>query len=439
MEGGTQPIGPANDRRRQAISPAEVLAAMRGRGGIAVCALGLFYLGDILIHLPGASHRGDFSAYYLSGLAIRLGMNPYAVSLNRLAGQFGFEPLPFDHPADTPAMNLSFALLSWLGPESAYRVWFGVELLALLAAFLIMSRSAGRPGNGVKITLAVFALAFTPLADNFRWAQSQTVVLLGLAMIFAFAREHRDAPAGIALGVLGLLRVYPLVMGGYLLSRRRWRSIAWMAATIAIGGAATVAILGTAALHSYLGVLGLASGSHWLSLDPRLGLGGANFSLNAFIARPLEAIFGDEPSRRVAVFQRDFIAMADVAILAGAFYATRRGDDDDGRAFSLWVVTMLMVSPIVWAHYLAVLLVPFAQIALGALNGRVARRTWSWARISWCVIVLATPIVAILGVAFPYTDWRVAALSESGFLGLLAAWLAMRRFAAEASPAHAAQ
>ncbi|HYB92489.1 MAG TPA: glycosyltransferase family 87 protein [Candidatus Binataceae bacterium] len=408
-------------------------------GAVAVCAFGLFYLGDILIHLPGASHRGDFSAYYLSGLAIRLGLNPYAVSLNRLAGQFGFTPLPFDHPADTPTMNLAFALLSWLRPESAYRVWFGIELAALFGALAIMFRSTGRQGRGVEIALGVFALAFTPLADNFRWAQSQTIVLLGLAMVFAFVREGRDAPAGIALGVLGLLRVYPLVMGGYLLARGRWRSLAWMAATIAAGGAATAAIVGTDALRNYIGVLGLAGGSQWLSLDPRLYFGGANFSLSAFIARPIEAIFGDGAAARAAIFHRGFIAMADVAIVACAFRATRAGDDDDGRAFSLWVVTMLILSPIVWAHYLAVLLLPFAQIALAALNGRVTAGTWSWAMTSWCAIVLATPIMADFALAFSYADWRVAALSEAGFIGLFAAWIAAWRFATETSSGRAAQ
>ncbi len=38
--------------------------------------------------------------------------------------------------------------------------------------------------------------------------------------------------------------------------------------------------------------------------------------------------------------------------------------DRDGRAFSLWLITSIMLSPIAWPHYLALLTIPYVQLLL---------------------------------------------------------------------------
>ena len=50
--------------------------------GIYVIALaGLAYLVVILVQLPGASRRGDFSIYYACAVAMHRGLDPYAIDM----------------------------------------------------------------------------------------------------------------------------------------------------------------------------------------------------------------------------------------------------------------------------------------------------------------------------------------------------------------------
>ncbi|MHB8383714.1 MAG: glycosyltransferase family 87 protein [Candidatus Binataceae bacterium] len=398
-----------------------------------IVSLGLAYLGLTLFHLPGGWRRGDFSIYYQCAVTVQRGLDPYRVDLNPVARELGFEPYPFEHPADTPAFTMMTEPLAWMRPRTAYAAWVGASTLCL-SIFLCMifgpsAKIGWRKGAG----LTACALAFTPLADNYRWAQSQAFVLLGLLMFQRLVYRREDRGAGALLGMAGLLRGYPLVMGGYLLVRGRWFAVLAMAIAFAGGVAVTASFLGTGILASYIHLLDTTAGGRWFSLDPAIGLLAANISLDAFVSRPIVFLLGEEPHGTILLARGAATIVVKFTILAAAYYATRDGEDRDGRSFALWIATMLILTPLVWLHYLVVLILSYGLIAIAAVRGAVHNNTWRLAITSYSVIVPTTILMSFLSFHFrmDFTDWRVTAAAELGFPSLFLAWLTTYRFATE--------
>jgi hypothetical protein len=386
--------------------------------GIYVVALaGIAYLVVVLIQLPGASRRGDFSIYYACAVAAHRGLDPYAVDMTTFTHELGLEPDPFVHPADTPTFTLVTTPLARFSPSTAYAIWTIASALCLVGSIYLLFGSL----RGRALLLCFGILGFTPLADNFRWAQSQVFVMFGLLLFFRLMQRGRDRSAGVLLAALGLLRGYPLVLGGYLIARRRWNAIAAMAIAFACGAAVTIAIMGIAPVENFLRIIGAIGGHRWFSLEPRWEIAAANLSLDAFIARLSPALRG--------------IGVAiKLVILALTFRTTMTsGDDRDGRSLSLWIATMLLLTPVVWLHYMTLLIIPFGLIAVAAARGEVTAPVWRFAILSYCIIVITTPLMSTLTFRKDIFDWRVGAVAELGFAALLTAWIAAWRFASEPS------
>ena len=205
-----------------------------------------------------------------------------------------------------------------------------------------------------------------------------------------------------------------------------------LAIAFAVGSAATVAMMGVASSENFLRIIGIIGGHKWFSLEPRWEVAAANVSLDAFVARPLMIFFGFDFPRDKDWLRRALVLLVKVAILAGAFRATANAKDDShGRNLSLWVATMLILTPVVWLHYQVMLIVPFGLIAVAAIHRQTGPHIWRFAAMSYALIVLATPLMSSLTFRNDILDWRAGAVAELGFLALLSAWIAAWRFAME--------
>ncbi len=404
---------------REGIGPAIYLLAIAG----------IAYLIVILVQLPGGARRGDFSIYYACAVAMHRGLDPYAINLTDLTRELGLEPDPFQHPADTPTFTLITEPLALMSPERAYAVWMLANAICLGAALYLLF---GNIGRRFALLLTLAALGFTPVADNFRWAQSQFAVMLGVLLFFRLMRSGSDGAAGVLLAVLGLLRGYPLVLGGYLVAQRRWRAVGSLTRAFAVGAAATVAIVGIGPCENFLKVLGILGNHRWLSLDPRWEFAPANLSLDAFVARPLMMIFGPDIPGGWQRLARAIELSFQIAILAAAFIAAARAEGERrGRHLALWIATMLILTPVVWLHYLVLLIIPFGMIAVAATQHETRVRVWRFAILSYCIVVLATPLMSTLTFRAGAFDRHTMLLAELGFPALLSAWFAAWRFASE--------
>jgi hypothetical protein len=80
--------------------------------------------------------------------------------------------------------------------------------------------------------------------------------------------------------------------------------------------------------------------------------------------------------------------LAEAIILAMTVRATGRIErrDRDWRAFSLWLITSIILSPIAWPHYLALLIIPYVQLAIAGRAGRIKGRLLLMALGSYMVV-----------------------------------------------------
>jgi hypothetical protein len=182
-------------------------------------------------------------------------------------------------------------------------------------------------------------------ATAFLWMPAASGVLLAnvsipLALAVALVWRYRDAvwPPAVALGlaVSAKLLLWPMFV--WMLATRRLRTTVW---AVLIGLGVTLAAWAA---------IGFAGFGSYPDLVRRLS---EIQSENSYSIVGMAATLGLSE----AVGQILTLA-AGVGLLAGCVVFARR--DDEVRSFTCAVVATLALSPIVWLHYLVVLLVPLA-------------------------------------------------------------------------------
>jgi hypothetical protein len=408
-----------------------IAAAMRQPAILAAVWLCAFIvLTGTLTKLPGQWRGRDFSDKYESAWALRHGIDPYVTDLTPIADRLGLETDGLIHASDTPPFLLCFEPLTWFPPRAAFWIWTAINFSALAISMYLLL--AHRPGISAHTAwlLAGLVLMSAPVNLNFYWGQSQLVILLLMAAAMRAMERQRDGTAGLLIATAALLRAYPLLLAGYCLIRRRWRAVAFAAVGIAAGVLATAATMGFAQSLSFV------HGASWIT-DYSMMNRVDNLSLGPFVSRMFWAITGTASPPgwiRLAV-----IAGADTLVLGLTICVTagdNHRDDPDWRAYSLWIATAIMLSPVGWHHYLLLLTIPFVQMVASAANGRSSSRAVWMAALSY-VLSAASLHVSDRLLVPPPTEfqqtfpWIALALEETSFLALLTGYIAAYWFATD--------
>jgi uncharacterized membrane protein len=73
------------------------------------------------------------------------------------------------------------------------------------------------------LAIAVLALLYAPITENFLFSQRQTLILLLLVLVMRALDRGYEAAAGMFLGLAVAYRVFPLLIAGYFIIRSHWR------------------------------------------------------------------------------------------------------------------------------------------------------------------------------------------------------------------------
>ena len=323
----------------------------------AICAVLLF---RTLPWAVSGDYR-DFVGYYLPADLLRQKINPYAGT------SWG----------DTPSWLLCFEPLTLLARFTAYKLWFFVNLSAFAITLILLLRHCALEATD-KWILAALIVLYPPIACNFWFAQSE-VFLLFLLVLFILELQHgRDVSAGMILAAASLLRAYPVGLIGYLAARRKWKAFRYTIVGYIAGMIITTTFVGTEVVTTY--ILNII-GPH--SLNQPIGFlrHPTNLSLGWFVRFVLLHGFG---IAELSTLASSLALIAGLIAGAFAFVATSRLDDDfDWRGYSLWVVTVSILSPIMWGQFMACFVIVFVAIA----NGPASRRTVIAAAGSYVILV----------------------------------------------------
>jgi alpha-1,2-mannosyltransferase len=280
-------------------------------------ALGLEIFQNVGLHLWGYDYHGGL---WQGARDILYGRNPYP---HRTAAELVDPGNAMITPPLLALINLPLALLPLI---PAVLVWDAVQVLALVAALWLCNV---RDWRGYVLALASF-----PFAATLTLGQPEGLFALALALVW----RYRDRwQGGVTLGVLIAAKLFPWPLVVWFLLTRRYRNAA---ISVAVGG------LTLSASWAVIGFRGMAGYPRLLSDDANAFASRSHAILSALVRGGLTV----HAARPIA----GLVALAVTAVLLW------RARGSDSGTFAALVVAGLLLSPILWMHYLVLLLVPLA-------------------------------------------------------------------------------
>lgn len=443
---------PVNDRdltigarRRMPISGAGLAYGLtRPSILVLLCAGTLLHLGIDVAQALARTRAWDFSHYYVAAIAMREGLNPYAIDLRPLGRHLGLEGI--GRATDTPFFLLCFEPLTLLRPVAAYWIWFAINAASLACSMILILRAAPPLERRQIISLCAVVLLYPPLSNHIFFAQTQIVVLLLLVVAMRSMACGRDRSAGLALAVAGLLKVFPLTIAGYFIVQRRWRALAWTLAGLIAGTIATAAAFGVQRNASFVAGTYLTRSAGFLARP-------ANVALGSFVSRWFWYASGAVSlspwlnwTRVLAVFAAELSVLGLTVFATSPLVSSTPGSSPEylegkpsdrldkarnmqARQFALWVTAAIMLSPTAWIHYLVLLTLPLMLIAAAGWNATASPRAVWLLVASYAAISLSMAIAGGAQTSLAPRPYLKTALEEFATVSLLLAYASAWFFA----------
>lgn len=277
----------------------------------------------------------EVAARHEDVLAFDFWRNIWSFDRDVLAGISPYrEPAEFEVADDTgvypPFAPLVFMPLALLPYAPAAAIWS----LGLMGALGLGLRLVGLRDWRCYAWL----LASLPVLHGVLMLGNITV-LLTLCLALAWRWRERPILSGIALGAAFAVKPFLLPLVVWLLATRRYRAAAATLVTTALAVGVSWAAIGFDGLVDY----------------PRLTQVAADLYQSQGVSTVAAAVdigFSETAGRALAIS----LGLALVVLVA----RLARRHDGDMQAFSLSIGAALVLSPVVWYHYLVLLLVPVA-------------------------------------------------------------------------------
>jgi alpha-1,2-mannosyltransferase len=252
----------------------------------------------------------DFRVVWLAGGDVAHGRSPY----------------PFVYPAPIAVVAAPFGALPF---AVAAAIFSAILLAAIVLALRLLGvrdwRCYGLAFMSMSATTGVLIGTLSPL------------LALGAAVAWRYRNRAWIVGAAIAAMIVAKLFLWPLAI--WLLATRRFRATAATAVVAVSVLFLGWAVIGFAGLRSYPSLL------HSIAKTEQY---------RGYSTVALAHALGFSSAGERAVLLCVAIALVLLVVV------TARSRDGDRRAFALAVLGSLLVSPIVWMHYLVLLLVPIA-------------------------------------------------------------------------------
>jgi hypothetical protein len=336
-------------------------------------------------------------------------------------------------------------VLPWgLLPLRVASVAFVVLSLVLFAMTVALAErllnERARPGPRAAM-LAALVLVI-PYVHSCAVLGNMGLLILFLIVTAWFLVEHgREWEAGLALGLAALIKLLPALLIVFFLLKRRWRVAGTAAATMLVLGLglplATVGWERTVSLHKDFYVRAVRDGSavQTITSDQPTKALYSNNSIPIVLRRLLSPVDGARRGEHplyvdIVNLSRGTILGIYVLLMAVFIgttlfltrpHSTSWPPDGIGAAralraqFGSWCCLMLLVSPLVWTHYLPLVYWPLALLA-----DRTERTYRSGAMCRLSTVALVLWLIAALLLA-----WPAARAAGAPIAGVVVLWLAL--------------
>lgn len=283
------------------------------------------------------------------------------------------------------------------------------EVLYLTSLFLLTRIYRVALVSTVGYGLVTIGLLMDPAVDTLRQAQSGLLIVFFITLSLAFLTRKRDDWAGFFLALPFMIKLYPAFLLLPLLLLRRWRALLFFVLTV-------LGLFG-------LGVVVAGWEQNWIYLTEVLPLTQGstawpeNASLFGFLSRFFTDVwevtdFTTPVLRMVFYFSAAFVTLVSIFVflryLGGGEaltgknwrpwvnrFLTRANAESTESAqwgYALFALTLLIVSPLTWNHYL-----PTAILAIPAILVFLARGSPPF----WILLISVIGIVLLVYGIYP--------------------------------------
>jgi hypothetical protein len=331
--------------------------------------------------------RTDFTVYQLAGRAVLDATDIYQVQ--NVRGWAYVYPPPF------AIFMAPFALLSvfW-----GALVWYVISVALIVWALVMCVRTVrlvfGIDGHLLILFIGPIALLLVWFMSGLARGQASVLLMWLVLAAFCWHWEGHDLRGGACLAGAVLLKVFPVILLGYFVWRRKWRFLFATFVTIIVGGL----VLPSA-------VFGLKRNlvywENWERVIARPAL--ANESQRAQSGLNDQLLDPQKPRNQslLAVlsrltnnsFARVAVLLVTLAMIGAMWVVGRKAGERSelliGSAVMTW---MLLVPPVSETHYFILLLLPLMALLTVALNepDAVTRGIVRWTLIVFCALVPAS-------------------------------------------------
>lgn len=313
---------------------------------------------------------------------------------SRESGVAGLGPWLVDPYQYPPTFLLVFRALLALSHDFQIlrALWFALQALLLLAAYLAVCRWVGGPAERALWLLPAF-LASLPTSFDLQFGQVHLLAIAAAVVGRVLLEKGRPMTGAALLAAAVVVKIFPGILLVELLARRRWRDLARVAAWGAAMVVAGIAILGWAphsAFSSYQ-VPRLLDGSAFAFFERSDFFVSRNFSPFAIPLKLARLGWGDFGHDAAQALSRVFA----LALVALAWRFARRDGDGESAPLDLaigWLALLSLAglfSPLAPSAY--VLTSPLWMLALLAAKVRGGRETTLFI-VAWLAITGPPPL-----------------------------------------------
>jgi hypothetical protein len=268
---------------------------------------------------------------------------------------YSLERINANHLGDTykypPFFVFLMAPIAGLYYVEAILAWHLFNFVLLLAAAVLLWRWSGQPlRSWSTLGLIYLLLAFKPVVDSLSSGQADILMLVSLAAALLALSTGRWAWWGAILAFPAAIKLY----AGYLLihsvAMRKWRAIATFSGAFVVLNLLALLAFGWRVHETFL-----------FDVLPNIGGGTAwveNQTINGFLNRLTAERIGLLPDDPGVVHMLTYLS----ALLFSGLTFWRVQGMTPAAGFGLWMITLLIILPIAWMHYQAILLIPLYQL-----------------------------------------------------------------------------
>ncbi|MGD0075949.1 MAG: glycosyltransferase family 87 protein, partial [Candidatus Binataceae bacterium] len=284
------------------------------------------YAYHLVRALAARANELDFSHYYVSSLMIRQGLDPYITDIKPLATLLRLQVHGITLATYPPTFLLLFEPLTLLPPTWAFWLWTAMGA-AFLGGTLYMLLDGLPQHMGLRLSLVGLVILYPPITSNFVWGQSQLMLLFFFVLFMRWLNCGRQSWAGAIAGLAGLLKIFPLLLLGYLAIRRQWKAILYAGMVLIAGGILTLTFVGVGTSADFVSAVPSMTTQRWLGRDTNVALGAIVSHIFWYSAAhhlgPLAGI-GAQLEPGTDLVRRVMVSIAEFVVLALTVSATFR-------------------------------------------------------------------------------------------------------------------